>query len=357
MPDYSALYGRMAGDARAAARASASPCASGPRSSRAGRGGSRRPRSCRSRGRGDECRARWERGVPLLAEARPVIAPASVEDLLGPVMERLAADGPEAVVAFRRFAAGLGRGPGRRDRAVAGAGPRPGAAWLLERVGLAAHLGAFLAGGRACAPRSRSSSRACAPCRTGWDRGAARGAGALPATATCWRTAGGGSPAISAAARGSRRGCAALLRELELARPGAPGGGGRSRRATSSRPAGVPGLREGVDRRERWNAARRSWRTGARRTSTTTPRAKATGAHALARAPAAARDRSRRVNAVLFDVALTAYIVAAAAAAGLALRAAGGARALRAPADPAGWVCHTGGDHPARGGAPARCRC
>src|SRR6202158_6204593 len=52
----------------------------------------------------DECRGRWERGVPLLAEARPIIPSASVEDLLGPVMERLAADGPDAVEAFRRLA-------------------------------------------------------------------------------------------------------------------------------------------------------------------------------------------------------------------------------------------------------------
>src|SRR5260370_10885335 len=52
----------------------------------------------------DECRARWERGVSLLAEARPVIPAAAAEELLVPVMERLAAHGPQAAEAFQPLA-------------------------------------------------------------------------------------------------------------------------------------------------------------------------------------------------------------------------------------------------------------
>lgn len=91
----------------------------------------------------EECRARWERGVPLGAEAEPSIAPDAVEELLGPVMERLAADGPEAAGAFQRFAEAW-------DHREIGPGvllPRPDrdpAVFLQERFKLATHLGAFL---------------------------------------------------------------------------------------------------------------------------------------------------------------------------------------------------------------------
>ena len=83
----------------------------------------------------DECRARWERGVSLLAEARPVIPSASIEDLLGPVMERLAADGPEAVEAFRRLAHAWDDGQIDAS-ALLPAPDRDPAAWLLDRFGL-----------------------------------------------------------------------------------------------------------------------------------------------------------------------------------------------------------------------------
>src|SRR5260370_1160692 len=91
----------------------------------------------------DECRGRWERGVSLLAEARPVIPSASVEELLGPVMERLAADGPEAVEAFQRLALAWDEGQIGAS-ALLPAPDRDPAAWLLDRFGLGAHLGAFL---------------------------------------------------------------------------------------------------------------------------------------------------------------------------------------------------------------------
>ncbi len=95
----------------------------------------------------EECRGRWERGLPLLAEATPVIAAASVEDLLGPVMERLAADGPEAADALRRLALAWDEGQ-VTPAALLPAPDRDPAAFLQERFGLGSHLGAFL--GPAC---------------------------------------------------------------------------------------------------------------------------------------------------------------------------------------------------------------
>ena len=63
-------------------------------------------------------------GVPLLAEAVPVIAPESLEDLLGPVMERLAAAGPDDALALGRFAEAWDAG--RIGPAVAFPGLRQG---------------------------------------------------------------------------------------------------------------------------------------------------------------------------------------------------------------------------------------
>jgi formate dehydrogenase maturation protein FdhE len=91
----------------------------------------------------DARRARWARGQPLLAVVAPSIPAASVEDLLGPMMERLAADGPEAAEALRRFAVAWDEG--QVDvAALLPAGDRDPAARLQERFGLGAHLGAFL---------------------------------------------------------------------------------------------------------------------------------------------------------------------------------------------------------------------
>jgi hypothetical protein len=50
------------------------------------------------------CVRRWDRGISLLAEAVPALDREAVEALLGPVMERLSADGPEAASAFQRMA-------------------------------------------------------------------------------------------------------------------------------------------------------------------------------------------------------------------------------------------------------------
>jgi len=88
-------------------------------------------------------RARWERGVPLLVDSPPVIPSAAVEELLGPLMERLAADGPDAAAALGRFAREWDEG--RVDAAALLPAPdRDPAACLRERFGLGTHLGPFL---------------------------------------------------------------------------------------------------------------------------------------------------------------------------------------------------------------------
>src|SRR5262245_25775627 len=52
----------------------------------------------------EECAACWDRGVPLLAERRPDIPRDVVEELLGSMMERLAAHAPDAAEALQRIA-------------------------------------------------------------------------------------------------------------------------------------------------------------------------------------------------------------------------------------------------------------
>jgi hypothetical protein len=51
----------------------------------------------------DECRERWRRGVPLLAETTPGIPSNDLDDLLSPALEFLTAAGHD-VGALRRFA-------------------------------------------------------------------------------------------------------------------------------------------------------------------------------------------------------------------------------------------------------------
>ncbi len=91
----------------------------------------------------EDCRRLWERATPLLAEATPSIPAGSLEELLGPIMERLAAHGPEAVAALRRLAEAWDRG----EVDVAALLPRPArdpVALLQDRFALPSALGAFL---------------------------------------------------------------------------------------------------------------------------------------------------------------------------------------------------------------------
>jgi hypothetical protein len=91
-----------------------------------------------------ECRGCWERGQPLLTLAPPTISAASVEDLLGPVMERLAADGPDASLALDRLARAWDEAQ-LDPTALLPAPDREPTVLLQERFGLGPHLGAFLA--------------------------------------------------------------------------------------------------------------------------------------------------------------------------------------------------------------------
>jgi hypothetical protein len=91
----------------------------------------------------DRRRQAWERGLPLLAEAAPRIAPADIEDLLGPVMERLVLTVPDASEPFHRFAAAWDDGQVGPDALL----PRPGvdpAAELQAAFGIPSAVGAFL---------------------------------------------------------------------------------------------------------------------------------------------------------------------------------------------------------------------
>ena len=58
----------------------------------------------------EECRERWERGVPLLAEAPPPIDGDEVEDLLGALMERVAELRQRAAPGLQRLAEAWDRG-------------------------------------------------------------------------------------------------------------------------------------------------------------------------------------------------------------------------------------------------------
>src|SRR5258705_11976126 len=60
----------------------------------------------------EECRGRWQAGRSLLADVTPEIPAVSVEDLVGPAMERLAPDRPGSAAPLGRFAQARGAGQG-----------------------------------------------------------------------------------------------------------------------------------------------------------------------------------------------------------------------------------------------------
>lgn len=92
---------------------------------------------------GEECRQRWERGVPLLADAAPAVSPESLEDLLGPLMERLAVGSHAAAEVLGRFAAAWDEGTVGPASLFPTSG-KGGAAALQEELGMPPHLVAFL---------------------------------------------------------------------------------------------------------------------------------------------------------------------------------------------------------------------
>ncbi len=90
-----------------------------------------------------ESRARWERGVPLLAEAGPVLDAADVETLLAPALELVLTACPEDP-SVRRFAEAWDHGAVRpSDLVPSGGGIGSGA--VREALGLSSEVFGFLA--------------------------------------------------------------------------------------------------------------------------------------------------------------------------------------------------------------------
>ena len=101
-----------------------------------------------------ECRARWQRGLPLLAEAPPAIRAAEIEELLGAVMERVAALREDAAPGLQRLAEAWDRGE-IGPAALFPARGRVGSTAVEDVSGLPGHLVAFLAYGCLRAPFER----------------------------------------------------------------------------------------------------------------------------------------------------------------------------------------------------------
>jgi FdhE protein len=128
---------------------------------------------------GDECRQRWERGVPLLADAGPALAPESLEDLLGPLMERLAVGSRTTAEALGRFAAAWDEGT-ISPSALFPASGKGGAATLEDELGMSAHLAGFLAHAGLRPALEVWFSRVRALPESGWDRGFCPWCGGMP---------------------------------------------------------------------------------------------------------------------------------------------------------------------------------
>ena len=208
----------------------------------------------------EECRERWERGVPLLAEAVPAIAPESLEDLLGPVMERLAAAGPDDALALGRFAEAWDAGrigpaalfPASGKDAAAALQP----AALQDEAGLPAHLAGFLAhaGVRPALETFFSLVRALP--EGGWDRGFCPWCGGLPSY---------GDLLEDGRRRLSCHLCGGAWTAARLRCPFCQAwqsgdmvrlvGGGAEEGYFVEACLACRGYLKGVDRRERWNAA------------------------------------------------------------------------------------------------------
>jgi FdhE protein len=208
----------------------------------------------------EECRERWERGVPLLAEALPAIAAESLEELLGPVMERLAAAGPDDALALGRFAEAWDAGrigpaalfPTSGKDAVAALLP----AALQDEAGLPAHLAGFLAhaGVRPALETFFSLVRTLP--EGGWDRGFCPWCGGLPSY---------GDLLEDGRRRLSCHLCGGAWTAARLRCPFCQAwqsgdmvrlvGGGAEEGYFVEACLACRGYLKGVDRRERWNAA------------------------------------------------------------------------------------------------------
>jgi len=127
----------------------------------------------------EECLERWERGTPLLCEAAPTIEPESLEDLLGPLMERLAAVGPDDAESLQRFAAAWDAsriGPA----SLFPTSSKEGGSVLYDEVGMAAHIAGFLAHGGLRPALETFFSRVRVLPEGTWERGFCPWCGGLP---------------------------------------------------------------------------------------------------------------------------------------------------------------------------------
>lgn len=130
-----------------------------------------------------ECRERWERGVPLLAEALPVMSREELEESLRPVIEIVETLAADEEAALQRFAEAWDQG----EVAIADLFPeqgRIGSTSLQERTGLSQEGLAFLA----CASLRPILEQHFAECRRhltsrAWDLGVCPFCGSPPAFA------------------------------------------------------------------------------------------------------------------------------------------------------------------------------
>lgn len=127
----------------------------------------------------EECRQRWGRGVPLLADAAPSIAPESIEDLLGPLMERLAVVRHGAAAALGRFAMAWDEGLVSPASLMPTSG-KGGVVSLRDELDLPAYLTGFLAHAGLRPALEAWFSRVRSLPEGGWDRGCCPWCGGMP---------------------------------------------------------------------------------------------------------------------------------------------------------------------------------
>ena len=126
----------------------------------------------------DACRQRWERGIPLLAEASPTITASELEFLLGPLIDLLGGIGVENE-ALERFAGAWDRGELDPSALLPRRG-RIGLASAHEVTGLSQDCLALLAYGSLRPALDRYFSE-CRPHLGDWTLGACPFCGAPPA--------------------------------------------------------------------------------------------------------------------------------------------------------------------------------
>ena len=130
----------------------------------------------------EDCRERWRRGIPLAAEAPPLLEATAIEPLAEPTLEALAVAGADPA-ALQRFAEAWDRGDVGPDALFPERG-RLGAPSVLERTGLGPEAVGFLAVG-CLRPPLEGYFALCRPHLggRGWDLGVCPCCGAPPAFA------------------------------------------------------------------------------------------------------------------------------------------------------------------------------